>query len=77
MDADTEGPMRYYRATLLVCVLAWFMVGLHMPALHDMTHHGGLPGVPVIAAVAFLVIVAAAALLVLLRAPVTISNEAS
>ncbi|MFL5575680.1 MAG: hypothetical protein ACJ79S_06930 [Gemmatimonadaceae bacterium] len=62
-------PMRYYRLTVVGCALSWFLVGLHMPALHQMTHHGRAPHWPVLAAVSFVALVAVAGLVALLRAP--------
>ena len=32
--------MRNYRLIVLGCVLSWFMLGLHVPGLHQMTSHG-------------------------------------
>jgi hypothetical protein len=29
-----------YRLTLIGCVASWLLLGLHLPALHQMTHHG-------------------------------------
>ena len=31
---------RSYRLTVIGCALAWFLVGLHLPALHELVHHG-------------------------------------
>jgi len=60
---------RSYRLTVLGCALSWLLLGLHLPTLHAMTHHGRAPTVAVLGAVALLAIMAAASLLVLLRAP--------
>jgi hypothetical protein len=62
--------MRFYRLTLLVSTVAWFMIGLHVPALHQITHHGAAPSVSVLVAMAVLAGVAVLGLWVLLRAPV-------
>jgi hypothetical protein len=59
-----------YRLTVVACALSWFMVGLHLPALHQMTHHGGAPHWSVLAIVSFLAASAVAALWLLLRSPV-------
>jgi hypothetical protein len=56
-----------YRATVLACALAWLLVGLHLPALHAMTHHGARASWSVVALVAALVLGALAALAALLR----------
>ena len=58
---------RWYRPTVIACALSWFMVGLHLPALHAMTHHGGTPAPVVLAATALLAVVGIAGLWALLR----------
>lgn len=58
-----------YRLTVIVCALSWFLVGLHLPAVHQMTHHGARPAWSVIAVVALLAIMAVAGIWRLLRAP--------
>ena len=62
-------PTRYYRLTVVGCALSWFLVGLHVPALHQMTHHGRTPPWTVLAAVSCVALLAVAGLVVLLRAP--------
>lgn len=57
-----------YRLAVFGAVFAWFMLGLHVPALHQMTHHGRTPGTAVLAATALLTVAAVAAVWVLLRA---------
>ena len=64
-------PTRFYRLTVVGCALSWFLVGLHLPALHAMTHHGHAPRWTVLAVVALLGLVAVAALWRLLRTPVS------
>lgn len=59
----------YYRLTVVACALSWFMVGLHVPALHRMTHHGGTPPWTVLAVMSLLAAAAGAGLWVLLRSP--------
>ena len=61
-------PIRYYRMTVLACALSWFLVGLHLPALHGMTHPGHVPQWNVVAITALLAVAAVAGLWVLLRA---------
>lgn len=61
--------MRSYRLTVLGCVLAWFLVGLHWPAVHQMTHHGGSPSPTVLGALSVLVVAGLAGLWQLLRGP--------
>ena len=65
---------RYYRLTVVGCALAWFLVGLHMPALHDLTAHGRAPHWPVLAMVSFLAVVAVAGLWALLRGPAPVAK---
>ena len=60
---------RFYRLTVVACAVSWFLVGLHLPGLHEMTHHGGEARWPVLAIVALLAAAAVAGLWVLLRAP--------
>jgi hypothetical protein len=60
---------RYYRSTVIACALSWFLVGLHLPALHAMTHPGHSPRWSVVAATLLLAFVAVAGLWALLRAP--------
>ena len=64
----------YYRLTVVGCALCWFMVGLHFPILHQMTHHGRSVGWPILALVALIVLLAIAGLWALLRMP-TSSGE--
>ena len=59
----------YYRLTVIGCALAWFMVGLHFPMLHEITDHGASVSWPVMVIVAFLIVAAVAGLWALLRAP--------
>ncbi len=61
--------MRMYRLTVLGCVLAWFMIGLHWPAVHQMTHHGQPPSLTVLSAVMLLAVAGLAGLWRLLRSP--------
>ena len=58
-----------YRLTVIGCALAWFMVGLHLPALHEMVHHGAAPHWTVVTVVSLVALAAVAALWALLRAP--------
>ena len=61
-------PMRY-RLTVIACAVSWLLVGLHLPALHGMTHPGHAPRWSVVAATAALVALGLAGLWTLLRAP--------
>ena len=62
-------PTRSYRLTVVGCALAWFLVGLHLPTLHELRHDGFAPHWTVLAMLAFLTVAAVAALRSLLRAP--------
>lgn len=62
-------PTRSYRLTVVGCALAWFLVGLHLPTLHELQHEGFAPHWTVLAMLAFLAVAAVAALWALLRAP--------
>lgn len=58
---------RYYRLTVVGCALSWFLLGLHMPVLHQMTHVGYEPHWTVLVIVALLAVAAVASLWMLLR----------
>ena len=58
---------RWYRPTVIACALSWFMVGLHVPALHALTHHGGAVAPVVLVSTTLLAIVGLAGLWALLR----------
>lgn len=55
--------------TVLGCVLAWFLIGLHWPAVHQMTHHGQALSLAVMGALSVLVVAGLAGLWRLLRGP--------
>jgi hypothetical protein len=61
--------MRFYRPTVVGCALAWFLVGLHAPTLHELLDHGWHPPAAVAAMTALLAALGAAAVWALLRAP--------
>ena len=67
--------MRYYRTWLLACVAAWFLVGLHIPTIHDMTHQGQKLPASVFGAVVLLAVVGMTGLWQLLRVPTTRSGS--
>jgi hypothetical protein len=60
--------MRFYRSVLLVSTMAWFMIGLHVPALHQATHHGSGLSASMLVGVATLAVLGVATLTALLRA---------
>jgi hypothetical protein len=59
--------VRSYRLTLVICALAWFMVGMHAPLIHAWTSHGHAPDATVLIATSLLAITAVVALVMLLR----------
>jgi hypothetical protein len=67
---------RSYRLTLVVCALAWFMVGLHTPIFHAWTSHGHAPSMAALVATLLLAVTAVAALVALLRTTVSTSRFA-
>lgn len=58
-----------YRLTVVGCALAWFLLGAHMPILHEMTHHGRTPSWTVVVGVGGVTLVALTAVVLLLRTP--------
>lgn len=60
---------RTYRLTVVGCAVSWLLVGMHLPALHQMTHHGATPPWSVVGAMLLLAAAAVAGLWTLLRAP--------
>ncbi len=60
---------RSYRSTVVACALAWFMVGLHLPTLHQMTHPGHSPRWSFVAITLSLAVAGVVALWTLLRGP--------
>lgn len=56
-----------YRLTVVACALLWLLVGMHAPIVHEITHHGRVPGPAVIVVVGLILVAAIGALLVLLR----------
>jgi hypothetical protein len=59
----------YYRLTVVVCAISWFMVGLHLPTLHQMIDHGRAPNWIVLAILSCFSLIALAGIWILLRAP--------
>ena len=60
---------RTYRLAIVGCALSWFLLGMHVPLLHQVVGHGRTPGTPVLVAVAGVAVAALAVLLLLLRTP--------
>lgn len=61
-------PTRYYKLTVIGCALSWFLVGLHLPTLHEMTHHGSAPRGGFLAIALLLAMAGTGSLWALLRA---------
>jgi hypothetical protein len=58
---------RAYRSTVLASALVWFLLGLHSPMLHQITHHHRMPDTTVLVVIAVLAIAGVATVLALLR----------
>jgi hypothetical protein len=69
-------PTAYYRLTVILCAVSWLMLGLHLRALHALTHPGHTIQWPVLSFTALFGIVGVATLALLLRAPASGSGVA-
>jgi hypothetical protein len=69
LEPEVNVSTRNYRLTVIGCALAWFLVGLHIPSLHGMTHDGQSPHWGVVAITLLLGIGAVVGLWALLRSP--------
>jgi uncharacterized membrane protein len=58
---------RSYQATVLASALVWFLLGLHAPMLHQITHHNRMPDTTVLIIMAVLAVAGVVSLLALLR----------
>ena len=58
---------RTYRSTVLASALVWFLLGLHAPMVHQLTHHNRMPDTTALVVVAVLAIAGVVTLLALLR----------
>lgn len=58
-----------YRLTLIGCVASWLLLGLHLPALHQVTHHGRSLPVTIIGLMVLFALIGIAGLWVLMRTP--------
>jgi len=58
-----------YRSTVLVSALVWFLLGLHAPVLHQLTHHNRMPDTTVLVVIAVLAILGVVCTVALLRRP--------
>jgi hypothetical protein len=60
---------RHFRLTAIGCALSWFLLGLHLPTVHEVVDHGYSPHWTVATMVALLALASVASLWALLRAP--------
>jgi hypothetical protein len=68
-------PTAYYRLLVIGCALSWLMLGLHVRALHALTHPGHSISWAVLSLTALFGIVGIACLGLLLRAPSGVYRE--
>jgi len=61
--------VRSYRLTVLGSALVWFLLGLHSPVLHQITHHNRMPDTMVLVVMAALAILGVVCVRALWRAP--------
>lgn len=69
VSSPSEGSMSTgsHRLAVVVCALAWFLVGMHSPVVHEVVDHGMLPGWSVLALFTLFVVAGVASLWALLR----------
>ena len=60
---------RAYRSTVLASALVWFLLGLHAPMGHQITHHHRMPDTTVLVVIAVLAVLGVVSVLALLRTP--------
>jgi len=60
---------RAYRAAVVGCMLAWFLLGMHAPVLHRISAHGHTPRAPLLAALVVLAVAAMVGVWTLWRYP--------
>jgi hypothetical protein len=58
---------RSYQTTVLASALVWFLLGLHAPMLHQLTHHNRMPDRTVLIVMAVLSVAGVVSVLALLR----------
>ena len=60
---------RFYRTTVVACAVAWLLLGMHLPTVHEVMDHGWRPnGTPLVVTL-LLGVLAGAGLVALLRMP--------
>ena len=58
---------RAYRSTVLVSTLVWFLLGLHAPMVHQITHHHRMPDTTVLIVMVVLAVAGVVSVIALLR----------
>jgi len=58
---------RKYQYTVLASALAWFLLGLHAPMVHQITHHHRMPDTTVLIVMGVLAVAGVVSVLALLR----------
>ena len=58
----------YYRLIVIGSAITWFLLGMHAPIVHQITHHDRSPSVGLMVAVSCVALLALAGLVTLLRA---------
>jgi uncharacterized membrane protein len=58
---------RSYRSTVVASAIVWFMLGLHAPLLHQITHHNRMPDTTVLIVMAALAVAGVVSVVALLR----------
>ena len=68
-----------YRVTVLTCVAAWFLTGMHSSVVHEIVEHGRMPHWSLLVLFTLFVLVGCASLWALLRfkAPRTEQSDTS
>ena len=56
-----------YRLTVLTCVAAWFLIGMHSSVVHEIVDHGRMPHWSLLALFTLFVLVGSGSLWALLR----------
>ena len=58
---------RTYRLTVLASALVWFLLGLHAPMVHQITHHHRMPDTTVLVVMTVLIVAGVVSVFALLR----------
>jgi hypothetical protein len=60
-------PTKVYRLNVIATALAWFLLGLHAPVVHQIVDHGQRPSVGLMIALSSVTLISLASLIELLR----------